>query len=155
MGKGIKDPWRVVDPIKPEPAKPKPPDQKRNVGEADFDADMRDAPHFDFRGARGAVRVSASNGYEALEKIVKFLDSLEEIDAVIGYKSDKQAVQFNTEDFVSGSVWKTTQDSHEVLVCFYGCDNDTALLLLVNCLIREQRKNKNLYKQFGLHPIQK
>lgn len=155
MRKGIKDPWRVVEPLKPEPPKPRDPDKKRNLGDADFDADLRATPYFDLRGNKGSLRVQAESGFAALERIVRFLDSLGEIDEAIGYKSDKQGVDFNRENFVSGTAWKTVQDGNEVLVCFRDCDNDHALLLLVNTLIAEHRKDRTVYTKFGIQPIQR
>jgi hypothetical protein len=155
MKNGIKDPWRVVSPVQPEPKKPTPADKKRNVGEADFDADLRPVPWYDIRGSRGSVRIQATNGYDALNVLVKFLDSLDEFDAAIGYKSDAQGVDFNRQNFVSGAVWKAQQGNRQVLVCFNHCDNDAALLLLVDLLIETQRKYSNTYKRFGIEPIQK
>jgi hypothetical protein len=150
----VKDPWKVVE---PKIVKPVVPSTKKNINEVDFALEKSQEAHYDIRGNNGSLRVDCVSGDIALKKVVLFLKYVRHeigdeilVDNGIGFKAGDDI--FNVHDFDEKT---SIMKAGDVVVYFVNQTHDQGLSRVVALLIEMVKNHKDVYKKYGIEPIQR
>lgn len=167
--KGIVDPWRVVDPIKPV-ARPAavPTKKKINLNEVDFDADLRVAETMTLSSRHGSVMLqsthiqTANDGLRALVQclfeILELYDGPELFDAAgIGFKLADRVWNEPPLGVRAAAISSSAGYVPDVALWFHKTSYDSGMLqllrLLNNVRRRSLKEGSDILKRWGVTPM--
>jgi hypothetical protein len=167
--KGIVDPWRVVDPIKPPP-KPAATFTKKkiNLNEIDFDADLRLPETMTLSSKHGTVmikntRISTANDglrdlVQCLFQILELYDGPELFDrAAVGFKLADRVWLEPPPGVRAAAVSTAPGYMPETALWFHKTSYDSGMLQLIRLLNnvnrRTAKEGSDILKRWGVIPM--
>jgi hypothetical protein len=157
---GIRDPWRVVQPIEPPPRSANGPGKRIDVADIDLDADLA-VPHYHvFRSRHGAVEVRSTaieTTGDALRELARLLAESwptrgPEITAAgIGYWVDGDGRNVPADDAPLSALRAETPDApNHAAIYFTGQTFDDGMRRLIRVL---KKSNPPLLAKRGVTPM--
>lgn len=164
--RGIIDPWRIVEPIKPEPPKPAP-QGRIDLDQIDFDKDLKARQSWVLRSKHGSIEVASKEivtASDGLRHLVGCLfNILEQIDgpdlfeqAGIGFTLDAREWNMPAKG-VPVARHATSEGTPVATLFFLNQPNDSGMLRLIRVLLTIQRRpgfeGVDILHRWGVQPM--